>query len=169
MNYKDYYDVLGLSRGVTTAEMKRAYQKPARSYHPYVNEENNAEARFKEVSEEYESMKDPERRNADDQLGSRWRDGVEFTPPPGRSMSRDPHHLESSDTSFGDFFDSILGRQDADDCHENFHMRGSEHTVDVSIDLGDSFRGLEEFIELRNPRAPMRTLKFEESTGIIAG
>ena len=169
MNYKDYYDVLGLSRGVTTAEMKRAYQKPARSYHPYVGEENNAEERFKEVSEEYESLKDPDRRNADDQLGSRWRDGVEFTPPRGRSMSRDPHHFESSDTGFGDFFDSILGRQDADDRHENFHMRGSEHTVVVSIDMEGSFRGLGEFIELHDSGAPLRRLKFEESTGIIAG
>ena len=169
MKFKDYYDVLGLSRGATTAEIKRAYRKLARRYHPDVSDEDNAEVRFKEVSEAYEALKDPERRYAYDQLGSRWRDGEEFTPPPGWSTSRDSHHFEFSDTSFGDFFDSIFGRQDGDDRHKNFRMRGGDHSVAVNIDLEDSFRGGEKFIELRDPGAPMRTLKFAVPTGIIAG
>lgn len=169
MKFKDYYDVLGLSRSATTAEIKRAYRKLARRYHPDVSDEDNAEERFKEVGEAYEALKDPERRSAYDQLGSRWRDGEEFTPPPGWSASRDSHHFEFSDASFGDFFDSIFGRQDADGRHENFRMGGGDHTVAVKIDLEDSFHGREKFIELRDPGAPMRTLKFAVPKGIIEG
>ncbi len=168
MKYKDYYDVLGLSRSATTAEIKRAYRKLARRYHPDVSDEDNAEERFKEVSEAYEALKDSERRNAYDQLGSRWRDGEEFDPPPGWSTSRDSHHFEFSGTSFGDFFDSIFGRQD-DGRHENFRMRGGDHTIAVKIALEDSFHGHEKLIELRDPGAPMRILKFAVPKGTIAG
>lgn len=172
MKYKDYYDVLGLSRGATTAEVKRAYRKLARRYHPDVSDEDNAEERFKEVSEAYEALKNSERRAAYEQLGRGFRDGEEFTPPPDWSTTRDPHHFEFSGTSFGDFFDSIFGSADttgAADRHENFRMRGSDQTVAVAITLEDSFYGREQIIEHRSTGGPARRIKFKVPKGIAQG
>ncbi len=172
MKYKDYYDVLGLSRGASTAEIKRAYRKLARRYHPDVSDEDNAEERFKEVSEAYEALKDSERRAAYDELGSRWREGEEFTPPPGWSATRESHHFEFTGKSFGDFFDSIFGAATAPgsaDRHENFRMRGSDQTVAVSITLEDSFHGREQLLELRGTGGPDRRIKFKVPKGIVQG
>lgn len=172
MNYKDYYDVLGLRRGATTAEIKRAYRKLARRYHPDVSDEDNAEERFKEVKEAYEALKDSERRAAYDELGSRWQDGEEFTPPPGWSATRDSHHFEFAGRNFGDFFDSIFGSGEASgtaDRHENFRMRGSDQTLAVAISLEDSFYGREQFIELRGTGGPERRIKFKVPKGITHG
>ena len=83
MEYRDYYHVLGVERGASQEEIKRAYRRLARKYHPDVSREADADARFKEVGEAYEVLKDPEKRAAYDQLGSNWRAGQEFRPPPG--------------------------------------------------------------------------------------
>ncbi|HEX2101194.1 MAG TPA: DnaJ domain-containing protein, partial [Candidatus Synoicihabitans sp.] len=80
--YKDYYKIMGVARDVSQDELKRVYRRLARKYHPDVSKEANAEARFKEVQEAYEVLKDPEKRAAYDQLGSNWRQGQEFRPPP---------------------------------------------------------------------------------------
>ena len=83
MEYRDYYHVLGVERGASQEEIKRAYRRLARKYHPDVSREADADTRFKEVGEAYEVLKDPEKRAAYDQLGSNWRAGQEFRPPPG--------------------------------------------------------------------------------------
>src|SRR5918998_1391339 len=82
MDYKDYYKILGIAREASQDEIKRVYRRLARKYHPDVSKEANAEERFKEVQEAYEVLKDPEKRAAYDQLGSNWRQGQQFTPPP---------------------------------------------------------------------------------------
>src|ERR1700685_714285 len=82
MQYKDYYEILGVTRSAGADEVKRAYRKLARKFHPDVSKEKNAEARFKEVQEAYEVLKDPEKRAAYDQLGSEWKSGEQFRPPP---------------------------------------------------------------------------------------
>src|SRR3569623_1770807 len=82
MEYKDYYKILGVGRTATQDEVKRAYRKLARKYHPDVSKEADAEAKFKEVGEAYEVLKDPEKRAAYDQLGANWKAGQEFAPPP---------------------------------------------------------------------------------------
>ena len=82
MEYKDYYEIMGVARDATQDEIKRAYRKLARKYHPDVSKEPDAEARFKEVGEAYEVLKDPEKRAAYDQLGAQWKAGQDFRPPP---------------------------------------------------------------------------------------
>src|ERR1700685_830039 len=82
MQYKDYYEVLGVTRGAAADEVKRAYRKLARKFHPDVSKERNAENKFKEVQEAYEVLRDPEKRAAYDQLGRDYRTGQQFRPPP---------------------------------------------------------------------------------------
>ena len=82
MEFKDYYKIMGIKREATQDEIKRAYRKLARKYHPDVSKEADAEARFKEVGEAYEVLKDPEKRTAYDQLGTNWKAGQDFRPPP---------------------------------------------------------------------------------------
>jgi len=82
MNFKDYYNIMGVERDASQDEIKRAYRKLARKYHPDVSKEKDAETRFKEVGEAYEALKDPEKRAAYDQLGADWKAGESFHPPP---------------------------------------------------------------------------------------
>ena len=82
MEYKDYYKVLGVARTANADEIKRAYRKLARRYHPDVSKEPQAEEKFKEVQEAYEVLRDPEKRRAYDQLGAQWKAGEQFRPPP---------------------------------------------------------------------------------------
>ena len=82
MEFKDYYEVMGVARDATQDEIKRAYRQKARKFHPDVSKEKNAEARFKEVGEAYEVLKDPEKRAAYDRLGANWKAGQDFQPPP---------------------------------------------------------------------------------------
>ena len=83
MEFKDYYKIMGVERDATQDEIKRAYRKLARKYHPDVSDDDSAEEKFKEVGEAYEVLKDPEKRAAYDQLGQNWKAGQDFKPPPG--------------------------------------------------------------------------------------
>src|SRR5438309_7431422 len=104
MKYKDYYGVMGVDRKANAEEIKNAYRKLARKYHPDVSKEKDAEERFKEVSEAYETLRDPEKKAAYDQLG-RHAPGEEFRPPPdwGRGFGgEDQSPFGGGGTSFGD-------------------------------------------------------------------
>ena len=111
MQFKDYYDTLGVSRGAPAEEIKRAYRKLARKYHPDVSKEKNAEAKFKDVQEAYEVLKDPEKRASYDQLGRDYRSGQQFRPPPGweQHFGRSGSHRFSDLNGFSDFFSSLFG------------------------------------------------------------
>jgi curved DNA-binding protein len=111
MQYKDYYEVLGVTRGADADTLKRAYRKLARKYHPDVSKEKNAENKFKEVQEAYEVLRDPDKRAAYDQLGRHYRPGQQFRPPPDWS-ERFGHSGGERFTDlngFSDFFSSLFG------------------------------------------------------------
>lgn len=145
MEYKDYYQILGVSKEASTEEIKRAYRKLARKYHPDVSKDPDAERRFKEVAEAYEALKDPDKRRTYDQLGSNWRAGEEFRPPPGWQYSG-----EFSDGDFSDFFETLFGRGGSpfDSIFtgstargRDFARRGEDQAAKITITLEGAFQG----------------------------
>jgi curved DNA-binding protein len=156
MEFKDYYQVMGVKRDATQDEIKRAYRKLARKFHPDVSKEANAEARFKEVGEAYEVLKDPEKRAAYDQLGANFKAGQEFRAPPGwddgfEFRGRGDGGAASGDHS--DFFETLFGRAGSGPSrHGNFDMHGEDHHAKVLIDLEDSYRGAARTITLKVPQ-----------------
>jgi curved DNA-binding protein len=111
MQYKDYYEVLGVTRAADAEAVKRAYRKLARKFHPDVSKEKNAENKFKEVQEAYEVLRDPEKRAAYDQLGRDYRPGQQFRPPPDWSQrfGHSGSQRFSDLNGFSDFFSSLFG------------------------------------------------------------
>src|SRR3984885_5961295 len=111
MQYKDYYEVLGVARGADADAVKRAYRKLARKYHPDVSKEKNAGSKFKEVQEAYEVLRDTEKRAAYDQLGRDYRPGQQFRPPPdwGQRFGQSGSQRFSDVNGFSDFFSSLFG------------------------------------------------------------
>lgn len=159
MEYKDYYKIMGVARDATQDEIKRAYRKLARKYHPDVSKEPDAEARFKEVGEAYEVLKDPEKRAAYDQLGKQWKAGQEFRPPPdwdaGFEFSGGGYTAGDAG-AYSDFFEELFGRGfagggGATASRRDFRMRGEHHHAKVLIDLEDSINGATRSISLRVP------------------
>ena len=119
VQFRDYYEVLGVSRTVAQDEIQRSYRKLARKLHPDVNKAKDAEEKFKEINEAYEVLKDPEKRQKYDQLGANWKAGQEFRPPPGWDVHFDfgPGGAGQSESQWGgaggfsDFFETIFGGQ----------------------------------------------------------
>lgn len=159
MDYKDYYAVMGLERNATQDEIKRAYRKLARKYHPDVSKEPDAERRFKDLGEAYEVLKDPEKRAAYDQLGSNWRAGQDFQPPPGWGAGFEhPGGMAGEEADFSDFFEALFGRAAAGRGAGGraTHVRGQDHHAQVLIDLEDAYRGATRTISLRVPEVDAR-------------
>src|ERR1700689_3346147 len=111
MQYRDYYQILGVTRAADADEVKRAYRKLARKYHPDVSKEKNAEEKFKEVQEAYEVLRDSDKRAAYDQLGRDFRNGQQFRPPPDWSQrfGHSGGQRFSDLNGFSDFFSSLFG------------------------------------------------------------
>jgi len=160
MEYKDYYKNLGVERNATQDEIKRAYRKLARTYHPDVNKEAGAEAKFKEAGEAYEVLKDPEKRTAYDQLGANWQQGQDFRAPPNWDAGFEfsgGGYTEGDASQFSDFFDSLFGgarmRGGGGPFGERaqFHAQGQDHHAKIEIDLRDAFTGAKRAISLRTP------------------
>ena len=161
MEYKDYYDVMGVARDVTQDEIKRAYRKLARKYHPDVSNEPEAEERFKSVGEAYAVLKDPEKRAAYDQLGPQWQSGQEFRPPPDWDQNFEfrgggsPGAADGG-ADFSDFFSSLFGQmggggRGAAGGRAGFQIQGEDHHAKISIDVADSYTGVTRGITLRLP------------------
>jgi curved DNA-binding protein len=178
MEYRDYYKILGVDRSVTADALKTAYRRLARKFHPDVSKEADAEARFKEVQEAYEVLKDPEKRAAYDQLGANWKAGEQFRPPPdwgsgyefsggpppgaGRGRSRRAQQpgngggQQFSQEEFSDFFSSLFGGGSpfagAGAAGEGEGGRSArDHHARVDIQLEEAFHGTTRTLELRRP------------------
>ena len=155
MEFKDYYTIMGVARDATQDEIKRAYRQLARKYHPDVSKSPDAEARFKELGEAYAVLKDLEKRAAYDQLGSNWKAGQDFRPPPGSNggfeFSGGGAGMDERD--FSDFFESIFGRSEghAQRSRATHHARGQDHHARVQIDLEDAYTGATRAITLQAP------------------
>ena len=160
MQFKDYYQVLGVARDATADDVKKAYRKLARRYHPDVSKEADAAARMSEVNEAYAVLSDAERRAAYDALGQGRRAGESFTPPPdwdaGFEFSgRGFEGMDAGD--FSDFFAELFGRaghgarRGAQAGHARA-MRGEDHHAKIVLDLDDALRGATRQVTLKSPQ-----------------
>jgi curved DNA-binding protein len=179
VEFKDYYQVMGVARDATDAQIKQAYRKLARKYHPDVSKEKDAEARFKEVGEAYEVLKSPEKRAAYDQLGKDYRPGQDFRPPPNWDSGFEFSGAGPGDASYSDFFDALFGAQ-ARSGRGRSHPhpgRGEDHHAKVLLDLQASLNGGTRSFTLRMPEidaegrlvSKERTLNIQVPKGILAG
>ncbi len=152
MKFKDYYEIFGIERTATQDEIKRAYRKLARKYHPDVSKESDAEARFKEVGEAYEVLKDPEKRAAYDQMGSKWKGGQDFEPPPNWDQGFEYSGRNGGD-DHSDFFEALFGRRAraAGSGHARANAQGGDHHAKIEIDLADAYHGAQRTITLLVP------------------
>jgi curved DNA-binding protein len=181
MEFKDYYKVMGVARDATEAQIKQAYRKLARKYHPDVSKEKDAEARFKELGEAYEVLKSPEKRAAYDQLGQGHRAGEDFRPPPDLGAGFEFSGAGDRDPAYSDFFESLFGAQGragAGRSRGAFHPgRGDDHHAKVLLDLDATLHGGTRQLTLRVPeidadgRLAMkeRTLNVHVPKGILPG
>lgn len=156
MQFKDYYQIMGVARDATQDEIKRAYRKLARKYHPDVSKEPDAEVRFKELGEAYEVLKDAEKRTAYDQLGANWKGGQEFRPPPDWNAGFEfggGGFTGGDAADYSDFFESLFGRgfHASGAGRASFRARGEDHHVKVLISLEDTYQGATRTITLRVP------------------
>jgi curved DNA-binding protein len=180
VEFKDYYKVMGVARDATEAQIKQAYRKLARKYHPDVSKEKDAEARFKEVGEAYEVLKSPEKRAAYDQLGQNHRAGDEFRPPPNWDSGFEFSGAGPGNSAYSDFFDSLFGAQarSGRGGRGEFQTgRGEDHHAKVLLDLEASLDGGPRTFTLRMPEideagrliSKERTLNVQVPKGILAG
>lgn len=172
MEFKDYYQIMGLAENASADVIKKAYKRLARKYHPDVSKEKDAEQRFKDVGEAYEVLKDPDKRREYDQMkayGAMGGNG-QFTPPPGWDPAT---HFQSGDRGgaerFSDFFEAMFGR--GGDFRHNFRgdfggdggshirMRGEDAHVELPLFLEEVFKGTEKTVELRVPEVDARGLR----------
>jgi curved DNA-binding protein len=155
MEYKDYYKILGVSRDATPDEIKRAYRKLTRKYHPDVSKEPDAEKKFKDLGEAYEVLQDPKKRAAYDQLGTGWQTGQEFRPPPNWEesfASRGGGFTAVDAEDFSDFFASLFGRASSQGQRRPaFHASDTDIHAKIQIDLEDSYSGATRTITLQVP------------------
>jgi curved DNA-binding protein len=187
MEYKDYYKILGVDRKADADAIKNAYRRLARKYHPDVSKEPNAEEQFKNVQEAYEVLKDKEKRAAYDELGSNWKAGQDFRPPPGWDGQRahsqyggagGQQFSEDDMGQFSDFFSNIFGSQGGGRrSSRSFKQRGSDQHAKIAVTLEDAYRGVSRTIQMQMPEVDaegrmqqkLRTLKVTIPAGASEG
>lgn len=167
VQFRDYYEVLGVPRTATKEEIQRSYRKLARKYHPDVNKAKDAEEKFKEVTEAYEVLKDPEKRQKYDQLGANWKAGQEFRPPPGWDVHFDFGSGGAGQSEFqwggaggfSDFFEAIFGGQAPRGAPRGGRGRrtggpawaqaGADQEASLKISLEEAFHGVTKPISMQ--------------------
>ena len=185
MRYKDYYAVMGVERDASQDDIKRAYRKLARKYHPDVSSEPDAEARFKEVGEAYVVLKDPEKRAAYDRLGANRHEGQDFRPPPDWDEGFEFHgggFKGDGSEQFSDFFESLFGHGAAAGgfagaTRRAYHARGEDTYAKVLVELEDAYSGATRAVSLKHteigpdgrPVVSTRTLNVRIPKGVRQG
>ncbi len=164
VKYKDYYQILGVSRSATQEEIKAAYRKLARKYHPDVNPgDKEAEEKFKEINEAYAVLSDPKKRELYDRLGSNWKAGADFTPPPGWENIR----IDFGDFDWGfgrsggfsDFFELLFGdpfkrsRRTGRAGPSTWTIPGTDVEMELPLTLEEAHRGTTRRITLANGKS----------------
>jgi curved DNA-binding protein len=148
VKYKDYYGILGLSHGASDEEIKKAYRRLARKYHPDVSKEADAKERFQEVSEAYETLKDKEKRAAYDSLGSHD-PGQDFQPPPEWRQRYSGGGMDDlGGIDLADLFASLRGRGGHGFEGGEIRMPGEDYEVTVHLGLDEAMRGTEVALQL---------------------
>jgi curved DNA-binding protein len=174
MQYRDYYEILGVTRGADADEVKRAYRKMARKFHPDVSKEKNAEEKFKEVQEAYEVLRDADKRAAYDQLGRDFRNGQQFRPPPDWSQrfGQGGGQRFSDLNGFSDFFSSLFGGAGFGTQGSGFGAAGSGQTdadaghLDVTVE--EAFSGTKRRVAL-NEQGRQRQVDVQIPAGVTEG
>lgn len=184
MHFKDYYHILGVSRNATAEEVKKAFRRLARKYHPDISKEPDAELRMQEINEANTVLSDPEKRAAYDQLGQGIHSGQEFHPPPGWDSGFEfsgKDFSEQNMAGFSDFFSELFGHMGQGPKgfrgQGGFQSRGEDHRAKVQLDLEDSFSGSVRQLSLRVPQfdaagrlvLSSRTLNVKIPKGVRAG
>lgn len=194
MEYKDYYKILGVDKKAKPEDIKHAYRRLARKYHPDVSKEEHAEEKFKDLQEAYEVLKDPEKRTAYDELGSNWKAGQDFRPPPdwhqyaGGGGARTHTFTSENFGGFSDFFEQLFGGGGGMHArgfgggrgHEEFagfKQRGSDQQAKIKISLEDAYHGTTRTLQLQMPEIgpsghqelKLRTLKVNIPAGAKSG
>ncbi len=190
MEYKDYYKILGVERTASADDIRKAYRKMASKYHPDVSKEANAEAKFKEVGEAYEVLKDADKRASYDQLGANWKQGQEFRPPPGWNPNggaggfdfRSGGGSGAGQADFSDFFSTFFGggmggfgngfgggfNPGQGSTRPQHSGRGQDQQSKIQIDLEDSLHGAKRTFTVRS-NSGERTLTVNIPKGIKTG
>ena len=167
MQYRDYYEILGLTRSADADEVKRAYRKLARKFHPDVSKEKNAEDKFKEVQEAYEVLRDSDKRAAYDQLGRDFRNGQQFRPPPDWSQrfGSSGGQRFSDLNGFSDFFSSLFGGSGAGAGNSGQTDSNAGH-LDVTVE--EAFAGTKRRVAL-NEHGRQRQVDVQIPAGVTEG
>jgi curved DNA-binding protein len=171
VKYQDYYQILGVTRDADKSDIKKAYRKLARQYHPDVNSEASAEEKFKEANEAYEVLKDKDKRQAYDRFGSDWKHGQQFDGGGFGGGSQSQGGFSGGD--FSDFFESIFsgGFQQGGGGFQQRSRRGADQQLKLDISLEEAFQGGSKTIQFSKSQGSgeMKKLKINIPSGVSKG
>lgn len=168
MEYKDYYKILGVPRDASQDDIKKAYRKLARKYHPDVSKEANAEDKFKEVGEAYEVLRDQQKRAQYDQFGSNYRHGQSFNPPPGWDDNMGGF---GGGGNFSSFFENMFGGMGggAGMGGDQFFAKGEDVNAKITVSLEDAFHGATKTVRRPTGASQGGTINVKIPAGISSG